>query len=107
MWKSIRRIYTFVLINAVVSIAHIEAFQSSIPYLGWLTISFHVWILSIVVGLHLFVGFFFANVLLVIGHIHLFQSPYPYFAWLTVAAHIFLLLFILTKSLKKQGNESD
>jgi hypothetical protein len=41
MWNKVRKVYLFLLINAVFLLIHVEAFQSNIPYLAWLTIAGH------------------------------------------------------------------
>jgi hypothetical protein len=44
MWRKVRKVFLFVVANVVMIFVHIQAFQSPIPWLAWLTISIHAYL---------------------------------------------------------------
>jgi len=49
MRSKITKIFLFVVINLMLVYTHIEAFQSSVPWLSWATIAMHVYLLMWVI----------------------------------------------------------
>jgi hypothetical protein len=56
MWSKVRKLFFFVILNITLVFIHIEAFQSPIPWLAWLTMAIHAYILMFI-----FVAKFFPN----------------------------------------------
>lgn len=98
MWTKARQIYIFLFINAAVCLVHVEAFQSTVPDLGILSISLHLLVLAYLAGFGRLALIIVANLCAVLAHIQVFQSPVPWLVWLTLAFHAFIMLFYFTKN---------
>lgn len=56
MWRKAKKIYLFIILNVILIPAHVFAFQSPIPWLAWLSVALHIYVL-----MYFFVSTFFPN----------------------------------------------
>lgn len=56
MWTKAKKIFLFIVANIVLVFAHTQAFQSPVPWLVWLSVAVHAYVL-----MYLFFATFFPH----------------------------------------------